>query len=435
MTDVLSQGALEDALRDIDGTPDFEVKFSGGNFTAYNLATGKQVRGHIVPGVNSQNQDMLERVVSELRWPPTAPAAVKNKPFTGPPKSEREKYLEVIERVKRQGREDSRIMSAQELQQEFDLTGLNITYEPTLIGPKEAEEFLLTFGGIREDGRPVQRSFSRHRMMKYVDQMVIPGAWYLSPDPFVYDENGRGVNGQHRAMAILYTGLTLLFMVSRGWKGKETFKALDKGLARTSRTTLFLEGEQYPGPMNAAAVLLHKAEKVPLIPAWNDNKGMRPEEARILQIVNTRPALREAVRWAKSGTPRAINANVLAVARCLAAEACGQGVVDGVVTYDMEPTAEYFNSLQTGESLSKGNPAHTARRYIETTGAGDNLRQSERLDAAAFQMYLFLRGWNLHVQREQWPSVSYRAKEVAIPKALRPAHLPRLETTPSVHNP
>jgi len=427
MTDILNSETLEEKLREVDDTAGFGVKFNGDNFIACNNGTGKQVRGHVVPGANRANQVTLERLVSDLRWPPQAAAPVVNRPFKGPGKSPREKFMETMLKVERLGKADPRTQAAQLEQQAFDLTGLNITYEPTLIGPREAKEFLLTFGGLEKDGRPAQRNFSQVRMKKYVDQMIIPGAWYLSPDPWAYDQEGMGFNGLHRAMSIVYAGLRLPFMVSHGWT-RDAFLALDKNLTRTSATSLFLSGEKHPTYLDRAATLLHKVEKVPLISAWSDTGAMRPEEARKLQLVEQRPALREAVAWARKDVPKMMHNTALAMSYALAAEACGQGVVDGVVTFDMNRPAKFFNSLKHGDGLGFKQPAHTVRKWIETDGKSDGgyVRQSILLPKEAFHAYLFLTGWNRDVLREEWPSVMYKAKEITIPRALRPGDLPKL---------
>lgn len=425
MADVMTADALNAALQQIDDTAGFTVEFAGTGFNAWN-SHDKKFRGSFStdPAVNYQT---FQRVVEALRWPPGTPAEVKDRPFKGPAKTPREKFMETMLKVERLGKADARTLTAQLEQRAFDLTGLNITYEPTLIGPKEAKEFLLTFGGLEKDGKPAQRNFSQLRMKKYVEQMIIPGAWYLSPDPWAYDLEGMGFNGLHRAMAILYTGLTLPFMVSRGW-AREAFLALDKGLTRTSSTSLFLSGEKHATHLDRAATLLHKIEKLSLISAWSDNKDMRPEEARKLQLVHERPALREAVAWARSGVPKVMHNTALAVCYALAAEACGDGVVGEVVTYDMNPPAKYFNSLKYGDGLNFKDPAHTVRKHIETDGKseGGYVRQSVFLPREAFHAYLFLTGWNRWVMQEEWPSVMYKAKDVTIPKALRPATLPRL---------
>jgi hypothetical protein len=68
------------------------------------------------------------------------------------------------------------------------------------------------------------------------------------------------------------------------------------------------------------------------------------------------------------------------------------------------------------------------RKWIETDGKSDSgyVRQSVLLPKEAFHTYLFLTGWNKNLLGEEWPSVMYKAREIAIPKALRPADLPRL---------
>lgn len=404
MSDTMSAGALEEKLREIDDTPTFEVQFNGNNFLAFN-EFNRRIRGVIDPTDGAKNFATFSQVANMLRWPPPAAAEVKNRPFVGPPVTEREKFVAKVAKLKRLGREDDRTTLATQNQELFTLPS-DVTYEPQWLSPAQCEEFLLTFGGVRVDGKPVQRGLSEVTVKKYAN-LMLQGAWRLSPDPLAFNKDGRGINGQHRAAAGVYTGMTLPFMVSRGWDN-DTFLTLDKNLKRTSTTSLLLEGEAHPQPMATAASTLIRSEVVPYVPDWKA-KTFRPDEAAILAAVASRPLLRDAVAWARIGRPSYMNFNALAVARALAAEASGKS---------FDATAEYFDSLKSGGGLNSGDPALAMRQFMETSKNGDYTRKSERLDTAGLQTFLMLTGWNLTVMRTKLTRPNYKISEMTIPRAL-----------------
>lgn len=425
----LTADQLNAKLIEIDETAGFEVTFSGITFIARNQY-GKQVRGTLsaTPLANSQ---ALARVINTLRWPMGPRAEVKNKPFKGPPLDPRERFVARLELLKKRGREDERTRHWREVQAEHGLPPLpgGITYEPTWLTPKMAEEFLLTFGGLNlEDGRPAQRPLSDDRVKKYVETALSKG-WGLSPDPLAYakgvpGKGPRGINGQHRAAMCVYTGLTIPVMVSHGWDDYKTFQYLDKVLTRTTATTLALKGERNAPAMSASATLLAKVEKEPSVPAWTTK--LRVEEAEVLQVVEDRPMLRQAVHWAASGTPVFLHRNALAVARCLAAEQCGPlSPETGLPVGDWDATAEFFNGLQRGGGLEELMPAFAIREYFSMAGKGSSPRISDKreIDKGGYHTFAFVSGWNLHVRREKLGRPTWKVSQMSVPKALRPRDL------------
>jgi uncharacterized protein YdhG (YjbR/CyaY superfamily) len=418
MAERLSGDLLNAKLQEIDDTPGFEVEFAGSGFNAWN-EHGKKVRGSISADPE-QNARTLASLINALRWPPGAPAEVKDRPFIGPPKNPAEKFEAQLAKFHRLREADPRVRPAQEAQVLRDLPQ-GITYYPAWITPAKAEEYLRTVGGVRdEQGRPVQRNLSEPTARRYANLMLgVDSPWMLSPDPLAFNKEGFLINGMHRCAATIICGLTMPFMVSEGWE-RQTFLALDKNLKRTSATSLLLEGEQFPGPMNAAASALIKAETQPDIALWK-NKQVRPDEAAILHAVQTRPTLRECVAWARVGRPKWMNPAALAVARCLAAEACGTGPDEnGVIHGDLEITAKFFDSFKGGGGLEDGDPALAVRRYLETSGGQGYIRRSELLDPSGFQVFAIVTAWNKMAMRERLDRLAYRADELKIPKPLRP---------------
>lgn len=440
-TDTMSKDQLNAFLQEVASTAGFEVKFDGDKFTATNGFD--RVSG--VMGDPGHNAALASKVASELRYPPQprGPVVGKAKAFRGPAPTPREKYLALIESFKTKGAADERTKHWREVQAEHGLPDLpeGITYEPMWFTPKMAEEFLLTFGGLTlPDGRPAQRPLSRDRVNKYIE-LMLKGAWGLSPDPIAYakPKDGmpeRGINGQNRAAAVLYTGVAIPVMMSRGWDGYETFKFLDKGLSRTAITTLALEGHARPKDLHAAATLYGRAMKEPLIANWTNKH--KPDEAGVLKIVEDYPMLETAVEWAAVSCPTYLNKPALAVARFMAAMQAGPLDENGKPTGDWNATAKYFVGLKNGSGIVEKQPAYAVRTYFGGAGKSAYTRTTERreYDKGGIQLAYFLHGYNSDVQREELIRPSHKITELKVPKPYRPRDAPEaLFTAPHVRNP
>lgn len=436
MTDTMGKDAFNAFLQEVDSTAGFEVKFTGDRFEATN---GLDRVCGVVTDDGENNVALANRVASTLRYPPQprGPVVGKERAFKGPPLNPQEKFREKLELLKRQGSEDERTKMMQLLQSQHPRPDLprGITYEPMWVTPEQAEEWLLAIGGVVLDDRPVQRPLSWDTAKKYAD-LMLQGAWGLSPDPFAFDRRGLGFNGMHRWAALVYTGMTLPFFYSHGWEDLEAFQYLDKQLKRTTATTLALKGHAKARDLSAAASLLAKAKKAPLVAGWTTK--LRVDEAQVLHVVETRPMLEKAVEWASSAVPTFLHRGALAVARCLAAEVCGPLDANGEPIGDWDATAKYFNGLKNGSGIVENEPAYAMRNYFATMGKGAYVRKAERrtIDKGGLQTAYFLTGWNLAVKREALTRPSLKIDYLEIPKPLRPMDAPAaLFTAPHVRNP
>lgn len=101
-----------------------------------------------------------------------------------------------------------------------------------LIGPKLAEKYL----ALNIDHN---RRVNPDRVRDYSRQMQT-GQWCISA-PISFDYHGRLIDGQHRLHAIIHCGLTLEFLVIRGYPEK-TVMTLDLGAKRTAANVAAIKG-------------------------------------------------------------------------------------------------------------------------------------------------------------------------------------------------
>jgi hypothetical protein len=70
--------------------------------------------------------------------------------------------------------------------------------------------------------------------------------WRLTPGPVVFDEDGRLIDGQHRLLAIMRSGVPAWTVVTFGWD-RETIHFLDLGAKRTGGDMLRINDVKHSG--------------------------------------------------------------------------------------------------------------------------------------------------------------------------------------------
>jgi hypothetical protein len=81
-----------------------------------------------------------------------------------------------------------------------------------------------------------QRRVSQHRVDALAEDMTT-GNWFDSNDGIAFDENGFLINGQHRLLAIVKSGIAQQFIVIRNLSEKAFF-TMDRGVKRTAKHQL-----------------------------------------------------------------------------------------------------------------------------------------------------------------------------------------------------
>ncbi|GIV82843.1 MAG: hypothetical protein KatS3mg051_2197 [Anaerolineae bacterium] len=144
------------------------------------------------------------------------------------------------------------------------------------------------------------RTIAKKRVDLYASLMHA-GRWYLSSDAIVLDTDGRLLNGQHRLLAVIQSGVASDFIVGFGWD-PEAFYVLDDGKKRSGADALHIEGHVSTKTLAAAAKLIHLFEQGAL------NSGLTNSlpNAEIIKTVRRHPSLPESVRFASRYTDQAI---------------------------------------------------------------------------------------------------------------------------------
>lgn len=119
------------------------------------------------------------------------------------------------------------------------------------IGPDQAKALL-------DKLHPMQRSVTRRAVAEYAETMKA-GLWTLSPHGIVIDSEGRLVDGQHRMLAVVKSGVTCEFDVCYLPPGASV-RGIDRGRSRTLVNLAEMEGIMEKGSgsrLVPAARVLH----------------------------------------------------------------------------------------------------------------------------------------------------------------------------------
>jgi hypothetical protein len=85
------------------------------------------------------------------------------------------------------------------------------------------------------DNRPI-----KPKLVKKYAKSMADGDWKFSPETISISRNGRLLNGQHRMMAVIESGITCRFLFATGFDD-EVFSVLDRGAARTRADALRID--------------------------------------------------------------------------------------------------------------------------------------------------------------------------------------------------
>lgn len=110
---------------------------------------------------------------------------------------------------------------------------------------------------ILEKHNPKNRSVSEGTVQSYANDMK-NGRWTMTHQGLAFDVNGNLLDGQHRLWALVFAGVSIKFMVTRGMPvevdGKFTMDAIDRNRVRTTGQQMQLCHSIKNGNVVAAAM-------------------------------------------------------------------------------------------------------------------------------------------------------------------------------------
>ncbi|HEY1705531.1 MAG TPA: hypothetical protein VGG75_38080 [Trebonia sp.] len=261
----------------------------------------------------------------------------------------------------------------------------HVTFEMTLVTPKDAERYLKTMHANR----------SQSKLDTAVMELNLrEGTFFPGISPVYLDDADRAWDGQHRFAAIIRTGIATYLPFIRGITTEEA-EYIDTGRKRTYADTLRMlaipdykrasvlakymalyENYGIDGVRNPGKQALTRASQ----DAWVDAPG-------ITDAIHRGEALYRAVR---------ANPSVAGYAIMRTAERDEDGTVTKI-----DPDG-FWESVRTGANLDRGNPALTLHNWLLLGTVRDRLPADKRL----MELYAFTTAWNKHARNENYARVN-----------------------------
>jgi hypothetical protein len=204
--------------------------------------------------------------------------------------------------------------------------------------PALAEVALATLNAERQ-----RRLKPRHAQAMMVDLRA--GRWRLNGEPIIFDSEGKLIDGQHRLVMVVESGMPILTLVVRGID-PAAFTTIDGGAKRTGGDALRSAGFVNASSLAAAAILVYKHE------TGNIRAGVSVSPSTIEEVVARHPGLPASVIEARAST------------RILHGAGAGAFCHYHFSRKDTALAEAFFRKLVTGEELHKGDPVLALRNLL-----------------------------------------------------------------------
>lgn len=251
--------------------------------------------------------------------------------------------------------------------------------EVVMIGPELATEWL----GHNTRNRPARKA----AVAAYAADMR-NGDWRWTGDPIRKAEDGTILDGQHRLMAIVESGVTLPFLVLTGLP-VEAQENIDAGVPRKFNDVLSLRGETSASHLAAVVRKVHDWESGTRVFAG----AGRATHAQLSRTLEAHPELREIARTADNATRiwRDMPTSLVALA---------WWVFGGI---DQEDADFFFARLTDGQNLAAGDPIYELRKQLASMRENVKGERNQR-----YQMALTIKAWNAYRRGEKIGLLKFR---------------------------
>lgn len=261
--------------------------------------------------------------------------------------------------------------------------GEDLSMEP--MTPELAEKLLSNNQGNRPVSMANVENFAR---------LMSEGLWRYNGDTFRIAKDGTLLDGQHRLMAVVRSGVTMPRAIIVRNLENETQATMDQGKKRSASDVLGMAGFGNGNQIQSVARMVHdwKLGKRGIAELSKGSRmQMTPDEIRLWAIRDDN--LRKAAVFSVRSGMRAL---------CLQK---ASGTL-WFLTNEADPDkcAEFFELLESGAGLEKGNPVLTVRNYWQ------NLRMQKNQPVARY-LAAGVRAWNRWMTGETMSMVTQRLEQ------------------------
>jgi hypothetical protein len=241
----------------------------------------------------------------------------------------------------------------------------NVVAEVITITPTDATNWLKG----NNNNRPV-----RARHVEFLAREMLSNNWQVNGQAIIIAEDEQVLDGQHRLLAIIESGVSIQSLVVYGIT-EDAFKTIDTGAVRTGSDALHMHFKEAPGyAIKAAATAVSWCQRL--------ERGM----GRHVRISNT-----DAIEYVKKHSSLIVHAETL---QGFPRDARPLSIGVGTAIYEMfarkhEPEADRFmRGFYTGEELARTDPEYLLRAaFIRDASRTAKLPTEARVR-------MVIKGWN-----------------------------------------
>lgn len=232
-------------------------------------------------------------------------------------------------------------------QSKTGITDGAITGAVETITPQTAKEML----GANTNNRDVSR-----KQVELFARTMSQQAWQLNGEAIKFSADGRLLDGQHRLLACMQSGVPFRTLVIRGLPD-ETQRTMDAGKTRTMANVLELQGKNSAGRLATIGRIIYVGDQLGIEAAILDN--VTPTRNELLDFINATPQLETVASQAGQFYGRSghlLTASIYALLWWTFNE------------IDPDACEKFFDMLATGANLNEGNPILTLRNNLFEIG-------------------------------------------------------------------
>lgn len=215
------------------------------------------------------------------------------------------------------------------------------------------------------------------------------GEWMLNGESIKFAMDGSLLDGQHRLLAVVESGVTIESLVIRGLPN-EAQDTVDIGNKRTSGDILHLHGYSDQNNLAGALTYYHRILTRQVRASGPEYRAPTPQE--LLEILDENPEIVQSISVGNSLRKR------VRVRRSQFS-----ALHYWLWTIDHEDANLFFDRLETGENLQQGNPIYALRRWLEQTAAISKFANKTVVHAVT------IKAWNAYRQNESMSLARWRA--------------------------
>lgn len=238
-----------------------------------------------------------------------------------------------------------------------------------LVTPERAKDLLAL---QQKNRRP-----SNSRIEKYA-RAVRDGRWQITGEAIILDERGRPLNGQHRLLAIVMSGVSAPAVIISGVL-EEAFVSMDQGKLRGFADVLSIEGHDSCSSAASAMRWAYVYFNHGFDSLWTGNG---PDNDQLYEFAESHPKIGKSVEFVKANVLNKMPIGIFAFCHYICAR-----------KHAAEANT-FFESILSATNIKPGSPEFLVNRLI---GSMTTRTKAEMVHLAA----IVIKAWNASVRGER----------------------------------